>query len=220
MVLMVLLVGCDSELAPGGLCPTCVPQTGGETSDFGGGSECEFEEQAIPDEPELEAELETTLAAYAGPFERTLHWRATEAAAAITAEETTIRGHIAFGDGTYFAGECGDFVQFRTTIELEIADGSVQATSAGALTFRRADGASDIETVSDLRTARGNLDLHIDGSEPHVGRLSTVISANADGLSGSVTLEVSYFADRESAEAFARGKQVESTSESRVVGTF
>ena len=116
--------------------------------------------------------------------------------------------------------ECSDEVQFKTTIELETTDGGLLATSEGALTFRRADGMSELEAASDLSTARGKLDLRIDSSEPHVGRLSTRLVANAEGLSGSVTIEVSYFADRASAEAAARGEKVESTSELRVVGTF
>jgi hypothetical protein len=225
-MLLVLLAGCDSEFAPGGrdvLCPSCIPRTGGETSDFGGGQECQYDERTIPDEPELQAELETTRTAYAGRFERKLRWSAADSTIPITDDETTIRGNVELGDGTYFVGApvaCGDFVQFRTTVELETADGALQATSVGALTFRRAAGASDIRAVSDLSTVRGDLDLGIDGGQPHVGRLSTRIVADAEGLSGGVAIEVSYFADRASAEAAARGEKVESTSELRVVGTF
>jgi hypothetical protein len=222
MVLMVLLVGCDSELAPGGLCPTCVPQTGGETSDFGGGSECQLEERALTPDSELRPELDTTLAAYAGRFERTLRWSAPDATRPFTPDGTTIRGNVEVEDGAYFANDsvdCGE-VQLRTRVTLETADGGLQATSEGALRFRPADGTSYITAASDLSEARGNLDLRLDSAEPHVGRLLTSIVANADGLSGAVTIEVSYFADRDSAEAYARGEKIESTSEFRVVGTF
>lgn len=219
VIAVALLGACSNELAPdeGVLCPSCVPLSGGETSDFGGGDQCVFEEQAIPDERELQDELATTLAAYAGDFERPLRWSGPEA------EPTTLRGNMAFGDGRYFVGasvECGDFVQVRSSIVLETADGALQATSEGALTLRRVDGGSYFEATSDLRAARGTLDLHLDGAEPHVGRLSTTITATASGPSGTVTLEVSYFADRESAETFARGGQAASTSEFRVIGTF
>lgn len=226
MMLAALLSGCDGGLAPDGhdeLCPTCVPRSGGETSDFGGGSECRFEEYAIPDQPELQAELETTLAAYAGPFQRTLRWSAPDATTPITADETTIRGNIEFGAGTYFVGdpvECGDFVQVKASTELETADGGVEATSQGALTLQRTDGTSQVAAASDLSTVRGKLDLRIESSEPHVGRLTTVITANGGGLEGTVTIEVSYFPDRESAEAYARGERVASTSEFQVIGTF
>src|SRR6188474_2952949 len=104
MVLMALLSGCDGGLAPGHerLCPACVPRSGGETSDFGGGTACSFEEQAIRDELELQTELEKALAAYAGPFERTLRWSAAGPATPITADETTIRGNLEFGAGACF----------------------------------------------------------------------------------------------------------------------
>lgn len=219
-----LLGGCDSELAPGRgdlLCPGCVPRSGGETTDFGGGSECHFEEQAIPDDRELRAQLQTTLAAYAGDFVRTLRWSASDWA--IEPEETTVRGNVEFGGGSYFVGdqvECGDFIQVPASIELETADGGLKATSEGTLTLRPADGTSAITGVTDLSKARGTLDLRIDSSEPHVGRLSTVIGDSADGLRGTVAIEVSYFADPDSAEAYARGDQVESISEFTVVGGF
>lgn len=219
VITVALLGACGSDVAPdeGVLCPSCVPLSGGETSDFGGGSECAFEERAIPDERELQDELAATLAAYAGDFERPLRWSSPEA------EATTLRGSVALGDGSYFVGdpvECGDFVQVGSSVVLETADGALRATSEGTLTLRRMDGGSYLEATSDLSMVRGTLDLHVDGAEPHVGRLSTTIVANADGLSGTATLEVSYFADRESAEAFARGEQAASTSEFRVVGTF
>ena len=225
MVLMALLSGCNAGLAPGheSLCPTCVPQSGGETSDFGGGSVCELKE-AMPDDRELQSELEKTLAAYARPFERALRWRAAEdTSAPIVAEDTTLRGKIEFDGGVYLADEtveCGDLVQVRCRLELETADGSMQATSKGWLTLRRSDAASNIAATSDLSTVHGNLDLRVDSSKPHVGRLSTGIAADADGVSGNVTIEVSYFADRASAEAYARGEQVASTSELRVIGEF
>jgi hypothetical protein len=226
MVLLVLLAGCDGEVAPGGrdvLCPSCIPRSGGETSDFGGGQECQYEERAIADEPELEAELETTLAAYAGRFERKLRWSAPDSTLALTNDETTIRGNIELGDGKYLIGtpvECDDLIQLSATIELETADGGLQATSEGALMFRRADGASELTAVSDLSLARGSLELPIESTEPHVGRLSTSIVADAAEISGTVTIEVSYFADRASAEAAAQGKRAESTSELRVIGAF
>src|SRR6187402_2450750 len=127
MVLVALLSGCDSGLAPGQgvLCPTCVPRSGGETSDFGGGSACSFEQQDLPDDPGLQAELEAALAAYAEPFERPLRWRAADGSSPITAEETTLRGKIEFGASAYFVGdpvECGDVVQVTASLELETAD--------------------------------------------------------------------------------------------------
>lgn len=218
MVAVALVGACGTEPAPdeGVLCPGCVPLSGGETSDFGGGSECAFEEGAIPDEPELQDELEATLAAYAGGFEQTLRWSSPDAT-------TTLHGDITFGDGRYFAGdpiECGNFIQVSSTLVLETADSAVQATSEGALTLRRMDGSSFLEATADLSTVRGTLDLHIDSEQPHVGRLLAEAFSDEDGLSGTVSLEVSYFADRDSAEAFARGEQAPSTSESRVVGTF
>jgi hypothetical protein len=115
--------------------------------------------------------------------------------------------------------DCGE-IQLRTRVIFETADGSLQATTEGALRFRPADGSSYITMVSDLSEARGSLDLRLQSAKPHVGRLLTGIVANAEGLSGTVTLEVSYFADRESAEAYAGGETIESTSEFRVVGTF
>jgi hypothetical protein len=211
------------------LCPSCVPLSGGETSDFGGGSVCAFQEGAIPDEVELWAELEATLAAYRGHFERSLRWQAPDAMTSAMAEQTTISGTIELGDGTqddgtYLVGEpaeCGDFVEVTARVVFETADGGVHTkTEHAALVLARKDGSSQIRARSDLSAARGTLELRIDSSQPHVGWLSTLIVANADGMSGSLTSELSYFAEPSQAEAYARGERVAGTSESQLIGTF
>jgi hypothetical protein len=211
------------------LCPSCVPLSGGETSDFGGGSACAFQESAIPDEVALWAELEATLAAYRGHFERSLRWHARDEMTSATAEQTTISGNIELGDGTRGDGtflvgepaECGDFVEVTARVVFETADGAVHTkTEHAALVLARKDGSSQIRARSDLSTVRGTLDLRIDSSQPHVGWLSTLIVGNADGLSGSLTSELSYFAEPSHAEAYARGERVAVTSESQLIGTF
>jgi hypothetical protein len=175
------------------------------------------------DDPGLQAELTSVLAAYAGAFEGTLRWSAPDTITPVALEATTLRGTVQLAD-TYFVGasvECGHLIRVEASVALEADDGSVQATSEGALTLNRTDGTSNLAAASDLSTVRGNLDLRLDHRQPHVGRLSTNISSNPDGVSGAVTIEVSYFADRESAEAYARGNsQVENTSEFQVIGTF
>lgn len=228
-----MLCACGGQVPPSDegrtLCPTCVPLSGGETSDFGGGSACSFQESAIPDEVELWAELEATLAAYRGHFERSLRWHAPDAMTSTTAEQTTISGKIELGDGTrddgtYLVGEpaeCGDFVEVTARVVFETADGGLQTkTEHAALVLARNDGSSRIRARSDLSTVRGTLELRIDSSQPHVGWLSTVIVANADGMSGSLTSELSYFAEPSLAEAYARGERVAAISESQLIGTF
>jgi len=192
-----------------GICTTCTPRVGGETSDFGGGSECLQEPRAVTDALAEEFGVSEVVAAYSQRFENTFLWTTQGAPAFVGKQATRIRGTVQFETPDYFeaTAACAERVEVPAVVEFEVLDGSLSAAVRGRLTIRRGDSTGSLEARSDLSLATGTLDLEIDAGRPHAGELVARFTSSSTGLVGTVWPDLRYFESGEDAAAYANGSR-------------
>ena len=197
-----LAVGCcvlacsSSKSASGGLCPTCKPQLGGESSDFGGGQEnCLEQAQPLSDAVRAELQVADVVASATSPFTTSLRWAVPDTVRG----DTTLTATTTLDAATYRvigveASEgCRDRVLIPATVNVATADGGLKAILHGAVELRRGDLIWHLRAHADLASTNGNLPLELDETRAHRGQLSLALSGFPDTRRGSFNADLSYF---------------------------
>jgi hypothetical protein len=177
------------------LCPSCIPLSGGETSDFGGGQEnCEVEE--LPLSPAVRSDLgvDEIMDSLAEPFSATLRFE-------LDGDErpdTVLSATVTFGAPEYWqigvevTDACRDSVRIPVAVNVATSDGAFVADAEGALQVRRGDLSWRLDATADLTQTSGNLPLALDESRPHLGQLRLSIDGSPAGPRGNVSVLLYY----------------------------
>ncbi|MGE5787699.1 MAG: hypothetical protein ACM3ZE_24105 [Myxococcales bacterium] len=227
--LSVAVMACADEASPGGrLCPTCTPQTGGETTDFGGGQE-NCRETVEPASPSIldEYQVEAAIAAVTEPLVTTFRWNPLFTGAEARADTSL---HIAFrletasyeSIGVEASNACRNKVKIPVTADLTTTDGAVAASLRGWLDKAQGDLVWRMRARADLAEVEGNPPIQTDQTYPHVGDLELTLTNYPTGWHGNLTASLVYFLDGPmSADTVQAAMVLPSTRyESLLLGSF
>jgi hypothetical protein len=187
---------------PQPLCPACRGQIGGQTSDFGGiTQECDWQSLELTAESIEHYEVDAVRALLEAGVELPLFWseveidddlaapRADEAASESMIEATfTIETFERFDEPS-----CGEKVSAAVTMVLSTQDGRLQAELHGQLSRTPYQPVWQMFLTADLAEVTGTLDLPIDDTRIHDGRLIAQLYADDARVSGLVLGRVSYY---------------------------
>lgn len=201
--LSVAVMACADEASPGGgrLCPACTPQTGGETTDFGGGQE-NCRETVEPASPSIldEYQVEAAIAAVAEPLVTTFRWNPLFTGAEARADTSL---HVAFRLGTAAyesigveaSNACRNKVKIPVTADLTTTDGAVAASLRGWLGKEQGDLVWRMRARTDLAEVQGSPPIQTDQTYRHVGDLELTLTDYPTGWHGNLTAALVYFLD-------------------------
>ena len=193
------LLACSSAQSSGsgGLCPTCAPLVGGESSDFGGGqANCQEQERALSQAEQDEFRVAELVAAAAEPLTTSLRWNVHDPLRA----DTTLTAITTLGSPTFRAigveasDACQDRVLIPATVDVSTADDGFATSLRGAVELRRGDLIWHLRAAVNLASGEGNLALQVDSTRRHAGELALDVRGFPEGRRGSFGAELRYLA--------------------------
>jgi hypothetical protein len=202
----------DPDEGDGSLCPSCRPNAGGETSDFGSGGGPDCAERAAELTPEVERafRLEALRAQLAAPIALAARWIADQDANPFTpsedadpfGDELGVELEVELGEIAYLESDvCGNRIEAPFTVKLRADDGSLASAAQGVLRHGAGAPAAQLRAHGDLRDAMGSLELDVDERRLHLGLVDVVLAVTTSEISGQVVPVVYYFANEPLLEA-------------------
>lgn len=236
---LLALAGCGGsteDTVPRSLCPSCGDRVGGQTSDFGGLTEwCNWQELELTAESQASYETDAITAQLEAGMELPLYWSAVGAYSfepdpIQVDSESVIEATFTIGKLRRWTDapsdedlspnyNCGEKVETDVTMVLSTRDGHLQAELHGTL-LRRLHDRTEMPEPSwhiflgaDLQAVTGTIELPIDETRIHDGRLIAYMDVGEDGFDGTIEARVAYYPDEAAYEEDHDGDDVRAGKE-------
>lgn len=198
----------EPSLVPGEpLCPSCRAQAGGQTSDFGGvRQECDWQTLELTAEDIARYEVDGVRTLLEAGFEQPLYWSEIAvdedfAAPTEAVDESVIEAAFVVDAFGRFEGTgCGEKVSAPITMMFSTQDGKLQAELRGELSRTPNQPSWLLFLTGDLAEVTGTLELPIDDTRIHDGKLIAQLYADDLEVRGTVLGRVSYYESEEQYE--------------------